>query len=221
MDRLKAMKENLISCVQAQICGGLKDVDAKELGEAVDMIKDLEEAMYYCTIIEAMEEAEEEKEKNGHHQQQQYPMYYPPVHEPYRYYPYYRDMDRDFGRMYYPHDEIYYNRDRMYAGGQGGSSSSSSGGQGGNPGGGRSSYMEGYDRYPVEMRDHREGRSPIMRKSYMESKEMHKDTKVKMHELEKYMQELTQDIVEMIEGATPEEKQVLQQKLAMLTSKIK
>jgi hypothetical protein len=33
----------------------LDSVDAKELGEAIDMIKDLSEAIYYCTITEAME----------------------------------------------------------------------------------------------------------------------------------------------------------------------
>ena len=31
------------------------------------------------------------------------------------------------------------------------------------------------DEYPIEMRDYREGRSPIARKMYMESKEMHQD----------------------------------------------
>ena len=50
---------------------------------------------------------------------------------------------------------------------------------------------------------------------------MHKDGKVTMHELDKYMQELSQDVVEMIEKATPEEKQLLQQKLTMLASKVK
>lgn len=196
MDRLKMMKENLISCVQTQITGNLANVDTEELGDAIDMIKDLEEAIYYCTITKAMEEGDKEK-KEGHHQQQ--PMYYP----------YYRDMDRDYGRLYY--DDMYYGGRRDMNGGN----STSAGGMGN---GGRSSYME---KYPVEMRDYREGRSPIMRKSYMESKEMHKDTKTKMHELEKYMQELTEDIVEMIEGATPEEKQVLQQKLTTLSGKIK
>jgi hypothetical protein len=38
----------------------LKKANAKELGEVVDMIKDLEEAMYYCSIIKAMEKSEEE-----------------------------------------------------------------------------------------------------------------------------------------------------------------
>jgi hypothetical protein len=32
----------------------LGEVDTKELGEAIDMIKDLEEAIYYCTVTEAM-----------------------------------------------------------------------------------------------------------------------------------------------------------------------
>ena len=42
-----------------------------------------------------------------------------------------------------------------------------------------------------------------------------------MKELENYMQELTQDITEMIHDATPEEKQILQQKISVLASKIK
>ena len=70
MKRLEQMTESLISCVQGQISGNLQQVDAKELGEAIDMIKDLEEAIYYCTITKALNE-EESWEKKGHHQQQQ------------------------------------------------------------------------------------------------------------------------------------------------------
>ena len=69
-------------------------------------------------------------------------------------------------------------------------------------------------------RDVREGRSPMSRKMYMESKEMHKGTPQQMKELEKYIQELSQDIVEMIKDATPEEKVMLQQKLSTLATKI-
>ena len=46
---LKTMKEQLTSCVQGQLAD-ISKVDAHELGEAVDMIKDLAEAIYYCTI---------------------------------------------------------------------------------------------------------------------------------------------------------------------------
>ena len=183
MEKLKAMKEKLTHCVESQIYGDLKTVDAKELGEAIDMLKDLEEAIYYRTITDAMNGKEYGKEK--HHQEQQ------------MYYPYYmmidRDMDKMNGRMYYP--KMYYDGNR---------------------------YTPGESRnYPMEMRDYREGRSPMSRRTYMESKEMHKDGKVTMHELDKYMQELSQDVVEMIEKATPEEKQLLQQKLTMLASKVK
>jgi len=52
-EALKAMKEQLMSCVQGQL-GDISKVDAHELGEAVDMIKDLAEAIYYCTITDSM-----------------------------------------------------------------------------------------------------------------------------------------------------------------------
>ena len=41
-----------------------------------------------------------------------------------------------------------------------------------------------------------------------------------MRELEKYMQELTQDLVEMITDASPEEKQYLEKRLSVLASKV-
>ena len=80
---LESMKETLMCCVQGQM-GNLANVDTKELGEAVDMIKDLEEAIYYCTITEAMKEKEKEGGKEHHHYYTT-PMYYP-YHD--------RDMDR-------------------------------------------------------------------------------------------------------------------------------
>ena len=61
----------------------------------------------------------------------------------------------------------------------------------------------------------------MSRKMYMESKEMHKDKTAQMHELEKYAQELTSDLMEMIEGASPEEKQMLSSRIATLATKIK
>lgn len=63
-EALKMMKEQLMSCVQGQL-GDISKVDAKELGEAVDMIKDLAEAIYYCTITESMEKSEEIKNQGG------------------------------------------------------------------------------------------------------------------------------------------------------------
>jgi hypothetical protein len=63
IERMKHMKESLMCCVEGQM-HHLDNVDTKELGEAIDMIKDLEEAIYYCTITEAMKEKEPyDKEK--------------------------------------------------------------------------------------------------------------------------------------------------------------
>ena len=74
--------------------------------------------------------------------------------------------------------------------------------------------------YPRELRDYREGRSGNSRRMYMESKEMHEGKEKQMAELEKYMQEFSGDVMEMINDATPEEKQILSQKLATLAEKI-
>lgn len=201
MERLKNMKETLMGCVQGQMYN-LENVDAKELGEAIDMIKDLSEAIYYCTITEAMEGKEEGKEHHYYYTERMMPDGYD-----------YRMMDKDKGRMYYNgnsagpsgqmngngNDTAYYPKKMMM-------------------------YHDGYDYYekemPINMRDEREGRSHLSRKTYMESKEMHQDKNVKLKELEKYMQELTNDVIEMIQDASPEEKQLLEKRISALATKI-
>lgn len=201
MEQLKHMKQTLMSCVQGQL-GDLSSVDAKELGEAIDMIKDLSEAIYYCTITESMEESTEEKKYM--------PKYYPvPMYEnDHYYYGGERDMDRHYGRMYY-------NGGGNSNGGNSGGSNDSRGYQDGD----RQTPGESKN-YPIELRDYREGRSPITRKNYMERK-MHGGAKeAQMQELEKYMHELSNDITEMIEGASTEEKQMLQRKISALATKI-
>lgn len=145
MEQLKMMKENIMACIQTQM-GRLDEVNTEELGEAIDMIKDLSEAIYYCTITEAMKEKEKDNKDIYYYTEREIPM--------------------DFAR------------------------------------------------------DYREGRSPMQRRMYMESKEMHHNKDVQIKELEKYIQELTSDITEMIKGATPEEKRMLQNKLTALATKI-
>ena len=49
---------------------------------------------------------------------------------------------------------------------------------------------------------------------------MKKDKASQLRELEKYMQELSQDIVEMINDASPEEKQYLEKKISALATKV-
>lgn len=168
MDRLKKLEDILIDAVHEEM-SDLEKVDAKELGEVIDMIKDIEEAMYYCSIVEAMEEAQENR-----HGYTPYLNYIDPYLKG-------RDVEWKKGKMYY----------------------------------GERGHM------PMEIHDSREGKSPMSRRGYMEAKEMHKDKHTQMQELEKYMQELSDDIIEMIMDATPDEKAVLQQKLSTLASKIK
>lgn len=219
VDRLKRMKETLASAVEGQL-GNLKEVDAKELGEVVDMVKDLEEAIYYCSITKAMEESEKkEKEKVEHH------YYTRPVYPErsfiYPDYPmmYYDERPRDSQGRFVDTGRRYYD---MGPGGSGSGSSGNSGGGSGSSGMSSGSGSRGYMEREIlpYMRDNREGRSPISRRMYMESKQMHKDKATKLQDLENYTKELTEDITEMIQDASPEEKQVLERKLTTLASKI-
>lgn len=109
---------------------------------------------------------------------------------------------------------MYYNGGNSSSGGSSGSNSS---GGGDSSSGGSRNYSE-YE-YPM-MRDKREGRSPMSRRTYMEAKEMHQPKTTQMKELEKYLQELSSDIVEMIQDASPEEKSFLEKKISALAAKI-
>jgi len=210
-DRLKHIEHTLMCAVEGQICN-LEDVDAKELGCVIDMIKDLEEAIYYCTITEAMEGKSEgdfnlEIEKEERHRGRD-TMYYTESMGS-RMMPYYDDQDWEHGSRAY-----YGGNSRMYAQDNSGSSSNQN-----NSSSRQGSSSRGFSE-PMKMRDEREGRSPHSRRMYMEAKENHQDKATQLRELEKYMQELSQDLVEMIDDATPEEKQYLEKKMSALASKI-
>ena len=70
------------------------------------------------------------------------------------------------------------------------------------------------------MPDEKTGRSHMTRRMYMEAKELHHDKTSQIQNLEQYMKELSMDVVEMIQGSSPEEKQLLKSKLTTLISKI-
>ena len=207
MEQLIQMKDQLISVVIEQM-NNLKEVNTKELGEAIDMIKDLSEAVYYCSVTKAMEEEAERRNKAAEEQSMNTNnYYYTEKYIPYTMYN--RDMDRDQGRMYYPNNDGH----MSYYGGEGGNNSSSSNMSSSS---GQNYYTE--RDYPT-MRDSREGRSPMRRRMYMEAKSAHQDDKA-MNDLENYMRDLNQDIMEMISQASPEEKQMLQKKINVLATKL-
>ena len=191
MERLKSIKDNLIAAVQ---CQDISSADAKEMGEVVDMIKDIEEAIYYCTITKAMEEKYPEQSMyyggrgGGMRRYIPYMDYRPEI---------YRDMDYD--RMYYTESGMAQTPSGRYSGSVS-----------------QRTKMEA----PVHIYDSREGRSGMTRRNYMEGKEMHHNQDTQMQELKKYMQELSEDITEMIQDASPDEKLLLKQKLTSLTQKL-
>ena len=70
MEKLKHIKQSLLDCAYCQV-DNLHNVDAKELGEVIDMIKDIEETIYYYTVTEAMVSKgySSEYESNNHHKE--------------------------------------------------------------------------------------------------------------------------------------------------------
>lgn len=125
---------------------------------------------------------------------------------------YWRDVDRKEGRMYFtPMSD---GRTMVHDG----------------TGGDVRGYSDGYadgmrDGRNSQSRDRREGRSGQMRRGYMETKEAHKDNtpqdkQEKMKSLEAYAKELTEDVIDMVADATPEERNLLRQKMQMMIQKI-
>ena len=68
-------------------------------------------------------------------------------------------------------------------------------------------------------RDMREGRSPMSRRMFMETKNSG-SAESSMKELEHYLKDLSEDIVEMIENLNNEERIIVKQKLSALANKI-
>lgn len=229
--RLEHMKETLMCAVEMQLCD-LGEVDTKELGEAIDMIKDLEEAIYYCTVTEAMKKPGAEMEwemKNGekkeHHKENGERMYYAGG------YPMMYDqsyMYADDGRRRRADGTFYAEGGQSYNMTNGGQNHANSGNgtSSQNYSGGGQNYADatwypnGQQGSHQMYRDEREGRSYNSRRMYMEAKEMKRDKATQLRELEKYMQELSQDVTEMIADASPEERQYLEKKVTALASKI-
>lgn len=58
MESLKKICGHLEDCVLGELGKDKSQVDAKELGEVIDAIKDIKMAIYYASITEAMEDAE-------------------------------------------------------------------------------------------------------------------------------------------------------------------
>ena len=183
MEKMKDIKCRLIEAVQAQVAD-IKHVNAKELGEVIDCIKDLEESLYYASIIQAMEKTEEEEEKRSYNNINYY------MDNPVKMYGGRRMYD---DRPWYEHSS----GDRQYY----------------------VPYME-YAPYMMRDKDWREDKLSKSRRTYVEGKLNHvKDTE-SMQDLEHYVKELGEDLTDMVQNSSPEEKQMLSQKLQNLAMKV-
>lgn len=201
--RMHDMIEKLTECTKSQFDKGLESVDTCEMGKVIDMIKDLAEAMYYRTLTKTMDESEDEEilkmfDRYGRDK---------------RFYDHYRYEDGRFapkGRgtyrrnydepMWHMTPEMYRDMDREPYG--------------------RMYYTE-----PTHMHDSREGKSGMSRRTYMDTRDAHKantqqDKEAKMHDLEAYMRELSDDLTELIADMIPEEKNLAKSKLSTLVSKM-
>lgn len=255
MEPIKKMCEPLEEAVKHELSKGIENVDAKELGEVVDMIKDLYEAKeklvkacYYKQIMEAMEEHDFEDEeeimdegrrgyrgqprdsrgrymsRRGGRRGYEEPMYYQMTPEMYHMYPaeYYRDMDRESGKMYYSGSGS--NSGGSSSGNMSGGSSGMSGGQssGGSSGSGSMGYSES-GRGSQGGRG-QSSRSENARRGYEEAKMMQdgspESKKKAMESLENYMKELGEEMSELIGKMDSSEKSMLKNKLQTLAQRV-
>ena len=204
------MIEKLTKCAEMELEKGIDKIDAEEMGEVTDMIKDLAEAEYYAKISKAMDEAEygedydymgayDEHERRGYTGQPRSKTSgrfmrrgdgrrsYMPMMRDYDWdnMQMDRDMDREHGKMYYTEPVTMHN-----------------------------------DNQP-----HTESRYDRARRGYEESKAMHKsgsveDKKKNMESLEHYMKELSEEMAELIESMDASEKTMVRSKLQTLAQKV-
>lgn len=101
MENMKEIKKRLEESALAELNRGIENVDCEEMYKVIDMIKDLAQAEYHCSIVKAMEEESEESER----------MYYTPRRSRRMTPEMYRDWDNatdgQMKRMYYtdPHSD--------------------------------------------------------------------------------------------------------------------
>lgn len=219
--RMHDMIEKLSECSKSEFDKGIENVNTDEMGKVTDMLKDLAEAMYYRTLTNIMEESDVE-DVQGMLDRRFYDDYrykttgrYAPkgrgsyvgrrgYEEP----PYMHMMNREDLQDWDSMSERERMRDLDRASR------------------GRMYYTE---TEPMQkdgsMRDSREGKAGMMRKGYMETKEMHKgttpqDKEANMHSLESYLKELSEDLTGLLSEMTPEERQMAKTKITTLAAKM-
>lgn len=219
IERMHKMIECITEKALYELEKGTENVDTCEMGQVVDMIKDLNEAEYKAVIVKAMKKADEEKEEYDK-------MLLRELKEEYgedagrRFYDHYRYADGRFAPKghgtyrkgyeeppyWHMTPEMYRDMDRDSRGRMHYTETNM------NDGGTSNSRMSenNYDR---------------AKRNYTETKEMHRentpqDKEAKMRELEKYLKELSADIADLMSGASQEEMNMAKSRLTTLVSKM-
>ena len=204
--RMHDMIEKLSETAKCEFDKGIENVDACEMGQVTDMLKDLAEAMYYRTLTKAMDEAEDDEimemfdrygdgrrfydhyrysdgrfapKGRGSYRRGYEGPYWRMTPEMYKDMQEYRDMDRNTGRMYYTETSM-------------------------------TMSESNYDRE---------------KRGYIETKELHRanttqDKEAKMRGLEDYFKEISSDITGLLSDMTPEERTMLKSKISALATKL-
>ena len=211
--RIHEMVECLTEKALQELNKGMETVDTEEFSKVIDSIKDLSEAEYYAKISKVMDDSDPEEiiemfERYGDGGR--------------RYYDHYRYADGRFApkghgsyRRGYEEPPYYHMTPEMYHEWATGD-------------GARYRDMDRKDGrmyYTEPTVQNMESRYDMAKRSYTESKEMHRgntaeDKEHKMKELEKYMREIGSDIAEVISDASPEEKTLLKQRMQLIMQKI-
>lgn len=210
---IKKMCEKLMDSINHELDKGVENINTEELGEAIDMIKDLYEAKkemyeacYYKQIMEAMEEhdfedAEEimDEGRRGYRGQSRdsmgrYVSRRRGYEDPMRMAEYERDMDVNMGRMYYTEGRS------SQRGGQTSTTGQSSGR--------RMGYEDGGSQ--------RSSRYGFAHDEYMEKRAQHskpEDHAKRMELLNDFIDDLEEMAKDVVKGMSPEEKQTWKVKL--------
>ena len=209
IERMHKMIECLTEKALCELKKGTENVDTCEMGQVVDMIKDLNEAEYKAVIVKAMKKADEEKEEYDK-------MLLRELKEEYgedagrRFYDHYRYSDGRFApkghgsyRRGYEEPPYYHMTPEMY----------------------RDMDRDTHSRMYYTETGMNESGYDRAKRTYTETKEMHRgntpeDKKAKMQELERYAKSLTEDVVEMVSDMSDEEKNLLRTKMQILMQKI-
>lgn len=182
MEKTKELIEKVENAICQEFFKGAESIDTKEMGEAIDMYKDLHMAHYYASITKAMEEGAEYGTDYDYMGRKGYS-------EPYR---------ASKKNPKYP-DDFYNQRDMDYP---------------------HKMYYTEPKTGKTMQKDSREGMAGEMRKTYVESKQIHGADSDEMQPLEDFLNTLEHDMMELYPNMTMAEKQMTKNKLQTMISKV-